>query len=346
MSGDASQHVPSDLAGKPKEYLTWLIDLAGRVKGPFIDKVDDLIKQFAGVTLPQQLKLEGDFPFRLWRKAHGSALRSGGGFRLGTSFGTSTSTRAGMAESKSDAGDSSPDSSPGKKGGAEVKQRPVTIGAIMKTQNGKLCLPFEAVHGSTDNRVSVRVSGDEDNKQMRANQLGASTGGAVLICAPIKERERAEQKVAADYKDTATAPGASRLLDLVRCTVIMDDPYALAAFVVFVKQSFKVLRLKNRFAEDAIEPVTLDELQTEFYNAEHGAGTQGKESGQEYRDVMMNVEMAASDGTPFVCEIQATLSSFACLKNSLHTVYELMRMKGPSELKQTYVFSKPGGKAA
>ena len=36
-----------------------------------------------------------------------------------------------------------------------------------------------------------------------------------------------------------------------------------------------------------------------------------------YRDVMLNVEMLKEDGTPFLCEVQVTLSGIAILKKSL-----------------------------
>merc|ERR1719321_298151 len=134
----------------------------------------------------------------------------------------------------------------------------------------------------------------------------------------------------------------------------MDDPYAMAVFVAFLQTEFKVLRVKNRFARDDVEKVSVERLQAEFYTAEtlsaetddtvsSSSGTTG--SGKQkydkmYRDVMLNVEMKTASGLPFVCEIQVTLSGVTILKKSEQNVYTLMRMESPRELRETFVFSQ------
>ena len=37
---------------------------------------------------------------------------------------------------------------------------------------------------------------------------------------------------------------------------------------------------------------------------------------QMYRDIMLNIEMDGENGTPFVCEVQVTLSGITILKKS------------------------------
>ena len=44
-------------------------------------------------------------------------------------------------------------------------------------------------------------------------------------------------------------------VDVVRCTVVLDDPYAIAVLVAFFQQEMRVVRVKNRFEHDVIEEV-------------------------------------------------------------------------------------------
>ena len=48
-----------------------------------------------------------------------------------------------------------------------------------------------------------------------------------------------------------------------------------------------------------------------------------------YRDVMLNVEMLKEDGTPFLCEVQVTLSGITILKKSLdfHRVLRIWKLR-------------------
>ena len=48
---------------------------------------------------------------------------------------------------------------------------------------------------------------------------------------PMKTLQRCMDKIAADYASSEPWPPGASLLDIVRCTVILDDPYAMAAFV-------------------------------------------------------------------------------------------------------------------
>jgi hypothetical protein len=160
-------------------------------------------------------------------------------------------------------------------------------------------------------------------------------------------RTRAEHKVQTDYCDEPE-PAAASILDLVRATVIFEEPYALAAFVKHAQKTLRVVRLKNRFEHDVGERISAARLQQEFYAAEAwgyddadsvASGDSGRESYDKmYRDVMLNVELPREDGDPFIAELQVALSGISILKKSEQTVYTIMRMKRPADLLGTFVF--------
>merc|ERR1719311_543304 len=68
--------------------------------------------------------------------------------------------------------------------------------------------------------------------------------------------------------DDSPDPAAASLLDLVRATVVFEEPYALACFVKYVQKTMRVVRLKNRFEHDVAERISAARLQQEFYAAE------------------------------------------------------------------------------
>merc|ERR1712072_1321343 len=96
-----------------------------------------------------------------------------------------------------------------------------------------------------------------------------------------------------------------------------------AVFVRFLQKEFDVVRVKNRFSQDTVEKVTVERLQAEFYsadvcqedmesNASSGSGLHRYE--RNYRDVMLNLVLKGDSGTPFVCEVQVTLSGISILE--------------------------------
>ena len=56
----------------------------------------------------------------------------------------------------------------------------------------------------------------------------------MIVQGALKNRARAEEKIAADYAEEGAAPAAaaSQLVDIVRASVILDDPYAIAVLVL------------------------------------------------------------------------------------------------------------------
>merc|ERR550514_1613345 len=154
-----------------------------------------------------------------------------------------------------------------------------------------------------------------------------------------------------DYCDEPDPPAAS-LLDLVRATVVFEEPYALACFVRYVQKTMKVVRLKNRFEDDDVERISAARLQQEFYAAEAwghddvdsvASGDSGRaDYSKMYRDVMLNIEIPRKGGDPFIAELQVALSGISILKKSEQVVYTIMRMKRPADLVDTFVFDHEG----
>ena len=48
---------------------------------------------------------------------------------------------------------------------------------------------------------------------------------------PLKRLQRSLDKIDGDYAGSEPWPPSASLLDIVRCTIILDDPYAMAVFV-------------------------------------------------------------------------------------------------------------------
>ena len=152
---------------------------------------------------------------------------------------------------------------------------------------------------------------------------------------PLKRLQRSLDKIDGDYAGSEPWPPSASLLDIVRCTVIFDDPYAMAVFVAYLRKEFQVVRVKNRFENDEVEKVSVERLQAEFYAAETIAeDTESSSSGgsgldtydRMYRDVNLNLEMPrrVTNGLAVeshICEVQVTLSGITILKKSLRFQY-------------------------
>jgi len=128
---------------------------------------------------------------------------------------------------------------------------------------------------------------------------------------PVKSRTRAEDKVKNDYADRP-APAAASLLDISRSTVVFDDPYALAAFLAYVRTCLDVVRVKNKFSD-------LKE-----------GGAPGK-----YRDVLVNWRVAGH-----VCEMQLALKDLSQIKKEMHKYYEIQRAEFFTEVVEP-MFKQP-----
>ena len=155
--------------------------------------------------------------------------------------------------------------------------------------------------------------------------------------------------IGADYKDEPY-PTAASLLDILRASIVVDDPYALAVCAAYVRKEYAAVRMKNRFASDPVESVNVDRLLSEFYTAETVGGTassaETEEPGspssytQQYRDINLNIPVEFPGREPFLCEVQLTLSTISILKKSEQKIYSLLRMENPTEILEQYVFSR------
>ena len=79
--------------------------------------------------------------------------------------------------------------------------------------------------------VVVQPAGMREATQIDVTDCRRSRGAGVFVPGPQKLMQRCNEKIRADYVDEEPWPPAASLLDLVRCTVVMDDPYAIAVFV-------------------------------------------------------------------------------------------------------------------
>jgi hypothetical protein len=169
------------------------------------------------------------------------------------------------------------------------------------------------------------------------------------VPAELKLDQRCRDKVVSDYEGSEAWPPAASLVDIMRCCVVLDDPYSMAVFVAYLQKKFDVVRIKNRFENDEVEEVSAEQIQAEFYGAEtQGEDTQSNSTTQTgssseghnhkmYRDVLLNVRARDSD---FIGEVQITLTGIAILKKSEQKIYSIMRMASGQELLETFVFSK------
>merc|ERR1712216_284308 len=209
---------------------------------------------------------------------------------------------------------------------------------------------YGVVLNESDDQYMVGINGEMDPRWMDKRLVHSCRGAAVLIPGPPKQRARAEHKIKTDYK-TEPAPAAASLVDLVRATVVFEEPYSLACFVKYMQKTMRVVRVKNRFEHDAAEKISAAQLQQQFYAAESwgyddesseaSGDTYGRTTYEKmYRDVLLNVEVPRDGGQPFVAEVQVALSGIAILKKSEQKVYSIMRMKRAEELRDTFVFDK------
>ena len=224
-------------------------------------------------------------------------------------------------------------------GHARGPQRPAVLGEMVlrRGQPGAAPVPGVVVGIEEDATVLVIFSGESQQQRVPQQELVPCPGAAVFLPGPLKSRRRCEEKIEADYdRHDAPWPSAARLLDLARCTVVADDPYAAAVFVALLRKACCVVRVKNRFEGDPVEDISAEELQAEFEAVAELAGqlafSEGEGpfcesqkdsefSGDEppspraarplqrsfYCDVLVNLKVEGPSGAPpHICEIQVS----------------------------------------
>jgi hypothetical protein len=134
-----------------------------------------------------------------------------------------------------------------------------------------------------------------------------------LIRGPLKTRDRAREKVNSFAKRLPKwPPPSSKLYDIIRATVIFDDPYELVMFLKFVEKSFPVVRVQNRFEglwqRDDQSPVDPN-----------------------FRSVKSNL-VYTHEGRRLIVELQLTLRAVYKAELNTHNAYEVVRADVPSEV--------------
>jgi hypothetical protein len=304
-------------------YLEWLRGESEAGRKEFFAAISKVISKFNSATRPSDLGLPAsDFPFQIWRdQKKGSTLHDKAQVHLGEI----------LERTHIDKG------------------RPSISNSISQAKL-EHCYATDVAQDS----LEVQVAGLEGRTRIATTEARRCRGAGVFVPGPVKREQRCLAKISNDYTDDPW-PQAASLVDLTRCMIVVDDPYAIAVLVAYLRKQFRVLRVKNRFADDEVmEKVSVERLQAEFYKAEtHGdeEGTESCASGSSfssakltydkfYRDVMVNLEMRAKNGMSFVCEVQITLSGITIIKKSEQAVYTIMRMESQSELTDTFVYSK------
>jgi len=132
---------------------------------------------------------------------------------------------------------------------------------------------------------------------------------------PMKTWDRAKAKYEG-WVDGNNVPGkiawpplAAELLDLIRTTVLFDDPFDLAAFLHFMKLKFKLVRVANRFENfDPEKPGCFRNVNTNilFYDA--------------------------STRESVVVEVQLHLRAVKMAAEMIHCVYEVVRASSVAEV--------------
>jgi len=128
----------------------------------------------------------------------------------------------------------------------------------------------------------------------------------------LKTREACLRKLV-EYADDPVP--VSRILDVVRGTVVFACPCDLALFFAFLESEFAVVRVKNRFAS----PI------------------EGS-----FRDVLLNFRFQQGGLGDMIVELQLSLEPFDAMKKFLHNTYKVLRCDSPDMFQQTErVFGPP-----
>ena len=89
---------------------------------------------------------------------------------------------------------------------------------------------YAVVLNASEGQYQLGISGEMDPSWVDARFVQACCGAAVFLPGPLKQRARAEHKIKTDYA-AEPEPAAASLLDLVRATVVFEEPYSMACFV-------------------------------------------------------------------------------------------------------------------
>ena len=199
------------------EYCQWLHNEVRELREPFTEQISRAVSAFNKATWPKDLGLsKKKYPFRIWRKKQKLAVL-----------------------------DESDVVSVG-----EVLEHASTVNA--RGSANQVGFDYCFVIAFTETTVLVQPAGQSEPVEVERSALKRCRGAGVVVPGPLKLVQRCRDKIAVDYEKEPWPPAAS-LCDIGRCSVVLEDPYAMAVIVEYLKQEFTVLRVKNRFHRDNVE---------------------------------------------------------------------------------------------
>merc|ERR1719506_3045972 len=308
------------------EYLAWLFGEIQPLQDTFSKQISAMVSKLNRAVWPSDVGLSSEqFPYKIWRGEARSKLHEDEGLYMGAIL----TQRARVTSAEVSA--------------MEVKERAAAkVRALRARILRKAATQHVFVTGMERDVIEVQASGKLDRQVVDPANLRASRGAGVLIPGPLKREQRCRDKITTDYEGKDAWPAAASLVDIVRCCIAFDDPYAMAVMVALLQKEFDVVRVKNRFENDEVVEVSTEMMQAEFYAAETSGTDSTEESATNsekmYRDVNLNLR---PKGSQFVVEVQLTLTGISILKKSEQKIYTLARMASAEELLGTSVFSKP-----
>eukprot|EP00948_MAST-09A_sp_MAST-9A-sp1_P001807 g1807.t1 len=136
---------------------------------------------------------------------------------------------------------------------------------------------------------NVGLKTDDDAKfEGKILTLTKDKNFKVLTRPPLKSKNRCKEKADNEY-----AGDVSRLVDIVRCSVVVDNEHDLSEVAKHLLEQNVVVRFKNRFREP-------------LWNG--------------YRDALFNIKIGN-----FICEVQLHLTACLSKKEESHKYYEFFR---------------------
>lgn len=101
--------------------------------------------------------------------------------------------------------------------------------------------PLKQTSNNLDKLYQQAKDAQPDLNQL-TKEIASQLGGEALIPKTLKSRERAIEKINADYDGDV-----SRITDLARSSVIFETEYQVLQALDILQQDMKVIRIKNRF---------------------------------------------------------------------------------------------------
>ncbi|CAE7231983.1 unnamed protein product [Symbiodinium sp. CCMP2592] len=208
--------------------------------------------------------------------------------------------------------------------GGKIKKSPVDalymyaswLRADFKEQLSQLVADLNSISAKEVREFDEKLRLDPSLYRLQ-HEDGAEVGPHLgLLVASIKSKERALAKINTDYQEDFQAgkkkeqPLARYVCDFLRATIYAADPFALAlAFHEFQKR-FKIVRVKNKFANE--------QLKTE-----------------ERTNILVNFWVESGDMKQ-IGEVQFLMQEYLTAKSIQHMYYDVARAKSEDEL-----FDKP-----